>query len=139
MWKSACPCSHSIHSFSTSTKPASANLCRHASATIRGGKEQQSLRVAKHSRRELPLGAKNMLWKSTDAGKKIGVQIFHGCSLQTSLYVEAFEFVDAHRVAADDQAIFFDQNGVGLKARVLRRVETVHGAAVAFSIETEQR
>src|SRR5690348_6585015 len=139
MWKSACPCSHSIHSFSTSTKSVSANFFSHASATIRGGKEQQPQCVAKQSRREHQFHPKNMLWKSEGTRRKIRRTDFLVCSLRKSLYVETFKFVDANGVAADDQAIFFNQNGVGLEARVLWRIETVHRAAIAFFIEAEQR
>src|SRR5262245_30294214 len=71
MWKSACPCSHSIHSFSTSTKFASVKIFLHASATNHGRKLESEWRLAKHSRNICGNVAEFTLWKSSAAVKKM--------------------------------------------------------------------
>src|SRR5580692_659423 len=58
--------------------------------------------------------------------------------LLSGFFIGPFEFVDAQRVASDNQAVWFDQNGAGFEARLLRRVDFVGRAAIAFGIKVQQ-
>src|SRR5262249_29701074 len=55
-----------------------------------------------------------------------------------SLNVEPFELVHAQGISADNQAVFFDDNRICFKPRILRGIEAVHGAAIAFFIEAQE-
>src|SRR5215470_13529779 len=139
MWKSACPCSHSIHSFSTSANFASVKAFLDASATNHGRKLESEARLAKHSRNICRNVGKFLLWKSSAIVRKLLPNSFPVDAFSRLLCIEAFEFVYARGITADDQAIFFHNDGVGIEPRVARRVQAIHGAAVAFFVEPQQR
>src|SRR5262247_3209177 len=103
MWKSACPCSHSIHSFSTSTKSASVKTFPHASATNHGRKLESEWRLAKHSRNICRNVSKFALWKSSAAARKMPNTFLGRREFARLFGVETFEFEHARGIAADEQ------------------------------------
>src|SRR6266404_2070531 len=52
-------------------------------------------------------------------------------------FVGAFEYVEAQRVAADHQTIFFHENDIRFETRTVRGVHLVSADARAFFIETK--
>src|ERR1700730_9238750 len=59
------------------------------------------------------------------------------CSL-SKLDVGTVEFEDALGVAADEDAILFDKNGIGVKARSVRGVELICGFAIPVLVKTQK-
>ena len=60
-----------------------------------------------------------------------------GCLLR-EFELRAFEFEDAGIVAADEHAIFFDEDGGGVQPCAIRSVELVGSLAISVFVEAQQ-